>query len=215
MDQRRLLALGITGIGAAFLIGAAGMAVTGSGLSVMGWPGGSGGPAISMETAQQSVQSFLDRTGNKNLRIDELMEFDQNFYALIKEQSTGIGAFELLVNKHTGAVAFEPGPNMMWNTKYSPMGRGGMMGGGSPGVWTPSGAMTVSSVRATQIAQGWLDSRPGGYSAGTADAFYGYYTFHFESAGRTAGMLSVNGYGGQIWLHTWHGSFIRAEDFGA
>lgn len=215
MDQRRLLALGIIGIGAAFLIGAVGMAVTESGLSVTGWPGSSGGPAISMETAQQSVQSFLDREGNKDLRIDELMEFDQNFYALIKEQSTGTGAFELLVDKRTGAVAFEPGPNMMWNTKYSPMGRGGMMGGRSSGVGTPSGAMTVSSVRATQIAQGWLDSRPGGYSAGTADGFYGYYTFHFDSGGRIAGMLSVNGYGGQIWLHTWHGSFIRAKDFGA
>lgn len=215
MGQRGLLTLGIIGIAAALLIGAIGMAAGGPGFWTMGLPGNSGGPAISMDRAQQSVQSFLDGTGNKDLRIDELMEFDQNFYALIKEQSTGIGAFELLVNKRTAAVAFEPGPDMMWNTKYSMMGRGGMMGGGSFGVRTPAGAMPVSGDRATQIAQGWLDSQSGGYSAGTADAFYGYYTFHFESNGRIAGMLSINGYGGQVWLHTWHGSFIQARDFGA
>ena len=49
-----------------------------------------------MDKAQQSVQSFLDRTGNKDLRIDELIEFDRNFYELIEEKSTGIGAVELL-----------------------------------------------------------------------------------------------------------------------
>lgn len=32
-----------------------------------------------MDKAQQSVQSLLDRTGNKDLRIDELIEFDRNF----------------------------------------------------------------------------------------------------------------------------------------
>lgn len=214
MGQRVLLTLGIIGIASALLIGAIGMAAGGSGFSAMGLLGSSGGSVISMDKAQQSVQSFLARTGNKDLRLDELMEFDQNFYALIKEQSTGIGAFELLVNKRTAAVAFEPGPDMMWNTKYSMMGRGGMMGGGSFGVRTPAGAMTVSSDRATQIAQGWLDNQSGGYSAGTADAFYGYYTFHFERNGRVAGMLSINGYGGQVWFHTWHGAFIQAKDFG-
>jgi adhesin HecA-like repeat protein len=212
MGQRGLLSFGVIGVATALLIGAIGIAAGGFGFSTMGLPGGS---SVSMDSAQQSVQSFLDRTGNKDLRIDELMEFDQNFYALVKEQSTGIGAFELLVNKRTAAVAFEPGPDMMWNTKYSMMGRGGMMGGGSFGVRTPVDAMTVSSDRATQIAQGWLDNQSGGYSAGTADAFYGYYTFHFESNGRVAGMLSINGYGGQVWLHTWHGSFIQARDFGA
>ncbi len=217
MRQRWLFASGIAGIAAAALLFAVGLAATGTGtgFSAMGWFGSSGGSAISMDRAQQSVQSFLDGTGNKDLRIDELMEFDQNFYALIREQSTGVGAFELLVNKRTAAVAFEPGPDMMWNTKYSMMAGGGMMGGRSFGVSTPAGAMPVSSDRATQIAQGWLDNQSAGYSAGTADAFYGYYTFHFESSGRVAGMLSINGYGGQVWLHTWHGSFIQARDFGA
>jgi hypothetical protein len=27
-----------------------------------------------------------------------------------------------------------------------------------------------------------------------------------------AGMLSVNGYTGQIWYHTWHGAFVQMKD---
>ncbi len=216
MRQRWLLASGVVGIAAALLVGAVGLATTGGGLSSMDFFGSSGGSTISIDTAQRSVQSFLDRTGDKDLRLDELMEFDQNFYALIKEQSTGVGAFELLVNKRTAAVAFEPGPDMMWNTKYSMMAGSGMMRGAGPfGVRSSTAPMNVSSDRAAQIAQGWLDAQFSGASAGTADAFYGYYTFHFQQYGQIAGMLSINGYGGQVWFHTWHGAFIQARDFGA
>jgi hypothetical protein len=28
-------------------------------------------------------------------------------------------------------------------------------------------------------------------------------------------MVSVNGYSGQVWYHTWHGTFIQTKDFGA
>jgi hypothetical protein len=210
MSQRLLFTVGVVAIAAAVVIGVAGMATSPARFSMMGWFGVSSSQNISMDKAQQAVQSFLDRTGDKDLRIDELMEFDQNFYALIKEKSTGIGAFELLVNKTTGTVGYEPGPDMMWNAKYGMMrGFGGMMGFGSP-----SGAMAVSADGATQIAQSWLDQRGGGYSAGTPDAFYGYYTFHFMKDGRIAGMLSVNGASGQVWFHGWHGNFIQSRELG-
>jgi hypothetical protein len=215
MSQRTLLALGIVGIAAALLIGSVGMSTSRPGFSMMGWLGAPTGSTISIDEAQQSVQSFLDRAGNQDMKIDELMEFDQNFYALIKEKSTGIGAFELLVNKGNGTVGFEPGPDMMWNTKYSMMGRARMMGGTGPlGVRASNGSMTITADQAIQSAQSWLDRNYRGDSAGTPDAFYGYYTFHFESSGQIAGMLSVNGYTGQVWFHTWHGSFIQARDFG-
>ncbi len=212
MSQRALLTTGIAAIAASLLLGAAGVA-SGAAIVPAGWLGSSSGSTISLDKAQRSVQSFLDRSGNRDLKIDELMEFQQNFYALIKEKSTGLGAFELLVSKGSGAVAFEPGPDMMWNTKYGMMGRAGMMGGyvrsGS------NGAMTVDAEAAQRIAQSWLDATFPGDSAGTADAFYGYYTFHFEKNGQIAGMLSVNGYTGQVWYHTWHGAFVQARDFGA
>ena len=259
MRQRLLLSLGVSAVAGALLIGSLGMSNTALGFSMMDGLNGSSGTPISMDRAQQSVQSFIDRTGNKDLKIDELMQFDRNFYALVKERSTGVGAFELLVNRRSGSVSFEPGPNMMWNTKYSIMGRMGMTGGawmsgssmggfgfiggsmggsgthasGTPGSGMGSGttgsgmgssgptgvgsdgAMTVTSDRATQIAQAWLDRQGGGNSAGTADAFHGYYTFHFEKGGQIAGMLSVNGSSGQVWFHTWHGNFVQVRDLAA
>jgi hypothetical protein len=210
MSQRLLFTVGVVAIAASVVIGVAGMATSPTGFSMLGGFGTSSGQAISMDKAQQSVQSFLDRTGNSDLRVDELMEFDRNFYALIKEKSTGIGAFELLVNRTTGSVGYEPGPDMMWNAKYGMMrGFGGMMGSGPA-----SGSMTVSPDRAAQIAQGWLDQRGGGYFAGSPDPFYGYYTFHFLKNGQIAGMLSINGSSGLVWFHGWHGNFIQSRELG-
>ena len=39
--------------------------------------------------------------------------------------------------------------------------------------------------------------------------FYGYYTIELEKDGQIVGMLSVNGYDGQVFYHTWHGVFIE------
>jgi len=41
-----------------------------------------------------------------------------------------------------------------------------------------------------------------------ADAFFAYYTLHVLTDGQVTGMLSVNGYSGQVWYHTWHGAFM-------
>ena len=106
-------------------------------------------------------------------------------------------------------------PSMMWNTRYGMMPAGtmgGMMGGAGFGT---GGPMTVSSQQAQDLAQAWLATNLPGTKARTPDSFYGYYTVDFERAGSLVGMLSVNGYSGQVWYHTWHGSFIQTKDFGA
>jgi len=95
------------------------------------------------------VQRYIDQFGNPNLAIDELMEFQRNFYAIVADKSTGHGAFEVLVNKATGAVCPEYGPAMMWNTTYGMMGH-------VMGYQQPSGPMTVSATQAAPIAQRWL-----------------------------------------------------------
>ncbi len=213
MSQRLLLGAGVAAIAVSLLIGALVVVPGVAGMPAIGWFSSSSGQSISMDAAQRSAQAFLDRTGNPDLKLDEMMEFDRNFYALVKEKSTGVGAFELLVDRTNGSVGFEPGPDMMWNTKYGMMGRGGMMGRFTS--YPASADMPVSPAEATGIAQSWLDTQYPGDTAGTADAFYGYYTFHFERAGRIAGMLSVNGYTGQVWFHSWHGAFVAARDFGA
>jgi hypothetical protein len=170
-----------------------------------GWTA-SNGKAISLEQARQHVQRYIDQTGTKKLVIDEVIEFQRNFYAVVKDTSTGHGAFEVLVNKVTGGVFPEFGPAMMWNTQY------GMMTGtksGMMGYQQPSGPMTVSTARAEQIAQQWLQQNEPGATIETPDQFPGYYTVHFRQNGTMAGMLSVNGYTGQIWYHSWHGKAIR------
>ena len=142
-------------------------------------------------------------------------------------QSTGLGAFELLVDPVSRIAYPEHGPNIMWNLKYGGLnhqnmmgGRGGMMNGmmGGNG-WssaTPadvSAEMTVSPEKAIEYAQAYLDANLAGATAATDPVqFYGYYTLDFERDGVVIGMLSVNGYGGQVFLHTWHGNFIEMSE---
>ena len=163
------------------------------------------GQAISIDQAQKDVRQYLASYGNADLKLNELVQFQDNFYAGITEKSTGVVAFALLVNPVTGAVGPEPGPNMMWNTKY------GMPAGGMMGAFGSSGAMTVSSEQAQKIAQQWLDANLAGTTANTPDRFYGFYTVDFDKADQLAGMLSVNGSTGAVWYHNWHGGFIQEK----
>lgn len=159
---------------------------------------------VTIEDAQKAVEEYVARLGYEGMEVHEVMEFTENFYAIVEEEETGIGAMELLIDKDTGAVGPEHGPNMMWNAKYG-MHRGGwMMGRGS------SGEMSVSPDEAVRIAQSWLDEyRPGTVTESHADPFYGYYTIHTLRDGQMSGMLSVHGSTGQVWYHNWHGEFVQ------
>lgn len=157
---------------------------------------------LTLDDARQAVERYLTGFGLSNLEIAELMEFEYNFYAIVRERDTGIGAMELLVDKWTGAVGPEMGPNMMWNSKYGMHTR--MMGGPVTN--------TLSSEEALQIAQRWLDVYRPGEVVEDADPFYGYYTIHTQKDGQIVGMLSVHGATGQVWYHTWHGRFIQMTE---
>ena len=166
-------------------------------------------PLRTLAEAGNAFQAYLDRIGNPDLALDEVMEFERNYYAIVKQQSTGSGAFELLADKQTGVVFPEHGPNMMWNTTYGHMA-GSMMGGwGATG-----GTTTVTPERATQIAQQWLDANQPGSGTEQPAAFPGYYTLHTVRDGRITGMLSVNAATGQVWYHAWHGAFVAEAEPG-
>lgn len=207
---------------------------------------------VTIDTAVSRVKEVLAASGDTDLVPAEVMEFTNHFYVLVKEKSTGIGAMELIVERN-GFVHSEPGPNMMWNTKYGHMaggprvmGRGGMpgpgmmsgsgmygpgmMGGGAapgPGMMgaggpcaqaapgaapsAPAAAPTITRDRARALAAQYLQTALPGTAPDEGTAFYGYYTFDVERAGKTIGMLSVNAYTGQVWYHTWHGTFIREK----
>lgn len=183
---------------------------------------------LTIDEAKQAAQTYLDSLDVSGLEIDEVMVFDNNAYVVVKEEATGIGAFELLVDPVSKTAYPEHGPNMMWNLKYSGInhdnmmnGVGGfMMGGGMMGqnyfngdVANVSADMSVTEEQATQAAQAYLDQNfPGAEVEGHATAFYGYYTFDYSQNGKVAGMLSVNGYSGQVFYHSWHGTFVEEAE---
>jgi hypothetical protein len=217
MKQRSLLMVGIAAIAASLLIGVAGMANGMTGWSMGGMMGNlfnRGNQNIGIDRAVTIAQGLAGSYAGGGFAVDEVIEFNNNYYVSLREKSTQIGAFEILIDKSTGRTMPEP-PNMMWNTKYG-MRSGTAMSGmmGSFGV-AGTGPMTVTSAQARDIAQRWLHTNQPNATANTPDPFYGYYTVDFERAGKLAGMLSVNGYSGHVWYHTWHGGFIQVKDLGA
>lgn len=153
------------------------------------------GERLTIQQALGKVQKYL--SSDDNLEIAEIMEFEENFYAVVVEKDSGKGAMELLVDPYSGKVFPEHGPNMMWNQKYGHMGR-----------WF-GGNARLSQDEAEAAAQRWLDEElPGAEVEGMGIEFYGYFTFDYAVEGRIAGMLSVNAASGDVWLHTWHGDFI-------
>lgn len=165
---------------------------------------------LTVDEAKASVEDFLNKLGNDDLTVGEVMIFDNHAYVRVIEKSTGTGAMELLVDPSSKAVHPEFGPNMMWNLKYG--GRAGMMGR----FWLKQNVdvseMTVSAEEAVKTAQEYLDSCNTGASAGEAEPFYGYYTLDVLKNGQPVGMLSVNGYTGQVFYHHWHGKFITMSE---
>jgi hypothetical protein len=181
---------------------------------------------LTLEQAKGAVEKYLSGLNNQDLVLGEVMVFDNHAYAQILEESTGVGALEVLVDPVTLAVYPEYGPNMMWNLKYGMMagfgGSGmmgsGMMGGMMGGFASPRGSavpevsaeMPVAPEEAVESAQRYLEAYfPGTQVEGSPDPLYGYYTLHILRDNEVVGMLSVNGYTGQVFPHTWHGDFLE------
>lgn len=203
-----VLALGVLGVG---LVARS----DGWGMMSGGWPRGGmmGGervaPVASLEEAEVAFQAYVAGLGYPQLEIHDVMEFEDNYYAMAVEPDTGIGAMELLLEKGRWTVGPEYGPNMMWNARYGMHGRG-MMG------WRreASGSMRLSPDEAREIAVEWLAANHPGAEPGDADPFYGYYTFHYRQNRQIAGMFSVHGDTGEVWFHNWHGALLAAEEEG-
>ena len=158
-------------------------------------------PVSSVDQAKALAEQYASSQAS-GLRVKEIMEFSNQYYAIIQEESSGVNAFEVLVDKATGRVFLEPGPSMLWNTKYGHMRSR-----------NPTATMPVSSEQAQRNAQQWLDAYYPGAMAEETETFYGYYTLDFSRNNQTIGMLSVNGYSGEVWYHTWHGQFIRMIEY--
>jgi len=185
-----------------------------------------GTQGIPMAKAKTISENYLESVGTSDLEIDEIMEFEYNYYVVYSEESTGIGAMEMLIDKTTGRIFPEYGPNMMWNLKYGHggmmTGPGGMMGGYSGMMGSGYGNMMggyypegysgdpIGAEEAIEIAQKFLDTAYQGAEADDPHPFYGYYTLHTTMDGEIFGMLSVNAFTGQVWYHNWHGEYINS-----
>jgi len=225
--------------GPAGMMGTGGM-MNGRGPTMMGGYGNNNAnlTPLTMEQTKAAAEEYMANLNNSDLEISEIMIFDNNSYVVVKETSTGVGAFELLVDPASQIASPEYGPNMMWNVKYGGLnhdnmmgGHGGMMGGHGYGMMGGYGGnmmsgwdhttsldvnteMSVRPEQAIEYAQKYLDANISGATAANDPiGFYGYYTVDFEKDGKVAGMLSVNGYSGQVFLHTWHGMFIEESEF--
>ena len=133
------------------------------------------------------------------LHPGEVMWFDNGFYVELKD-SAGKPATEVIVDPRTGTVSTEPGPAMMWNTRFGMMRASG------------GGAGSVDSTKARSIATSWLAANRPGTTIGSIDAYPGYFTLDLQRNGVVSGMMSVNSSTGAAWYHTWHGAFIAMED---
>lgn len=152
------------------------------------WLPGNGATVTTIPAARARASEAAASSG---LQTGEVMQFSQNFYVELKN-SAGESTTEVLVDPRTGAVSTEPGPAMMWN----------------------SGNRTaqIPADHATAIANDWLKANRPPETAGKADAYPGYYTIDTVAGGKPAGMVSVNAATGQVWYHTWHGTYIASED---
>jgi hypothetical protein len=160
------------------------------------WLPGDGAAVSSIPAARARATTAAQPAG---LHPGEVMWFDNGFYVELKD-SAGQAATEVIVDPTTGSVSTEPGPAMMWNTRFGMMRtRGG-------------GTGSVDSAKAREIATAWLAANRAGTTVRTIDAYPGYFTLDLQRNGAVVGMMSVNAVTGAVWYHTWHGAFIAMQD---
>jgi hypothetical protein len=161
---------------------------------------------LSIAQAAEVAKTYVASLNNPDLAVKQIEEYANNFYVPVTQVSTGNGAFELLINKATGKISAEPGPNMMWNTQYT-----------FKAGWCSWAKSTITALPALTVdqaktdAQQYLNAYLPGTSVGDVLTFSGHYTIEVLSNESPYGMLSVNSYTGQVWHHTWHGAFIQEQ----
>ncbi len=148
---------------------------------------------ITQDVALKNMENFSRQYGS-NTEVEDFMAFSSNYYAVVKDTTSGQDIAEILVDRYSGSTYPEPGPNMMWNTRYG-AGR------------AQAGSSGYDLAGAKKLAEDFLTGYLPGSQIQESHSLPGYYTFDF-GRNETESMLSVNAYSGQIWVHTWHGPYI-------
>ena len=82
--------------------------------------GGRPDAAFALGTTRTTVDRWLTARGLAGYRAGEVMAFTRNDYVEVLDLR-GRAAFALLTGRGNGRVVQEPGPDMMWNTRYGMM----------------------------------------------------------------------------------------------
>ncbi len=149
---------------------------------------------ITQDEALRSMESLARQYYGSNVEVEDFMAFSSNYYAVLKDANSSQDIAEVLVDRYSGSAYPEPGPNMMWNTRYG-AGR------------TQAGSAGYDLTGAKKLAEDFLTGYLPGAQIMESKQMPGYYTFDFGRKD-VEGMMSVNAFSGQIWVHTWHGSYL-------
>lgn len=148
-------------------------------------------PVGSPDEALAVIQPFIDLS-NSGLHISELWEYKTAYKAELSDVK-GERAFDLLVDKFTGAVGPEMGFSMMMNASYGrSLYRMPRLGR----------SLALTPDQAAASARSFIEKNGLSYTLGTPEVYPGYYKFHTQD-GTDFGMdIMVNGYNGRIWMNT-------------
>ncbi len=155
---------------------------------------------LSTEHVEKKLHEYLSLFFDDSFYVEEIMEFNRNYYAQIGRDGDENLAFELIIDPYKGQITPEPGPNMRWNRSFGHM---------RWRFWNINRKMTVSETEAIDAAQRYLKRIQAGVTTdGHADRFNGYYTIHTINEQGIAGMLSVHGNSSKVWYHDWNGDYL-------
>lgn len=167
------------------------------------------GQRITIDQVEELVKDYL--RDNSNLRAEEIIEFANDFYVRFSEKDTGINAFVALVHPYNGRLYPGHHPDKYWNTEYRGESYRLSRDGGEPLDW-PSGPMTITEEQAWNDAQRFIERHLPEGRAGAVERFYGYYTIPVLIFEDVIGLLSINGYTGDVCYEACHGSLIDRVD---
>ncbi len=148
-------------------------------------------PVTTEQEARTAIQGFIDLVYS-DLAISELWEYGSVYKAELSD-TNGAKAFDLIVDKLTGAVSPEMGMSMMLNATY---------GRGLYRMTSFGTSLTLTPQQATDIAQTFVDKNALGYTLDAPESYPGYYKFHTTTLTGFGMDIMVNGYNGRVWMNT-------------
>src|SRR5665647_614378 len=123
-----------------------------------------GAKPITQDEALRSMESLARQYYGSNVEVEDFMAFSSNYYAVLKDANSSQDIAEVLVDRYSGSVYPESGPNMMWNTRYG-AGR------------TQAGSAGYDLTGAKKLAEDFLTGYLPGVRIMESKQIPGYYTF--------------------------------------